>query len=283
MISENKYHEIKNYIIKIGKIASGHFNSGDTTNQLKTDLTVVTKVDKEIETKLIQYIHKNFPNDAIIGEEFGNKSGKSEFVWHIDPIDGTDNFLRKIPFFAISVARLGDNLKNSFGIVHNPITNQTFSTFNETPGNVYENDRLCTLTADPLGGKYIIIISGGHSEPWMKPAKYALMESIGLKYGRGGSYNCVSLELAYIAANRIDANLSFGLKSYDYAAGFFLIKATGGAISIFENGKWKLWTSSLKELCSKDRITFTSHQDIHQDILEFIGDPTLWAKNKKND
>jgi len=277
MINEDKFNEVKDFVIKVGKIACDYFYSGDTKNTLKKDLTVVTQVDKEIEVELVKYIHMNFPDDAIVGEEFGNEKGRSGFVWHLDPIDGTDNFLRKIPFFAISVARLGDDVEGCFGIVHNPITNQTFSSFKETLGGVYENDRLCTLTADPLGGKYVITIGGSSRELWMKPAVYALSEAVGLKYGRGGFYHCIALELAYIAANRIDANLTFGLNSYDYAAGLLLVKATGGAISVFEDGKWQRWNSTLKDLCSQNRTIFSSHPDIHQGILDFIGDPNCWA------
>lgn len=279
MDTEKKFHELKNLIMEAGKLAFGYFDSADTGNKQKSDGSVVTEVDINIEKILIEYIKKNFPDDAIIGEEHGEHIGQSGFVWHIDPIDGTDNFLRKIPFCAISVARLGDSAADSFGIVYNPITKQIFSSFMETEGGVYENERVLNLTAEPLGGKYVITVASSGKEKWMRPATYALRAGLGMKYGKSSSYSCTALELAYIAANRIDAYLSFGLKSYDYAAGLFLVKAAGASISVFENEKWKLWTGNLKELCSKhERILFTSHPDIHLEMLDFIGDPARWAK-----
>ncbi len=274
---EEKFHEFEDIVKEAGKIAYKYFDSSDISNEQKIDGSVVTEVDKNIETILVQYIKENFPEDSIVGEEHGDRVGKSEFVWHIDPIDGTDNFLRKIPFCAISVARLGDKVEDSFGVVYNPITKQMFSSFMETEGGVYENERVCKLTAEPLGGRYAISIGRG-KEKWMKPANYALNAALGMKYGKCGSYNCAALEMSYVAANRIDAFLTFGLKSYDYAAGLFLVKAAGAAISVFEDGVWKLWTKNLKSLCSKhQRTIFVSHSDIHDEMLNFIGDPESWA------
>ncbi len=276
---EKRFHELKKVIEETGKVAFKYFDADDISNEQKSDGTVVTKVDRNIETTLLEYIEETFPEDAIIGEEYGEHAGGSGFVWHIDPIDGTDNFLRKIPFCAISVARLGDSAEGSFGIVHNPITKQTFSSFLEIPGEVYENERVCNLTADSLGGKYVVTIGRSTKEPWMKPASHALNEAIGMKYGKCTSYGCSALELAYIAANRIDAYLTYGLNSYDYAAGLFLVKAAGGAISVFEDHEWKLWKSNLKELCSQHgRILFTSHPNIHDGMLKFIGDPKAWGR-----
>ncbi len=273
---EQKFHEVEALIKESGRIALDYFNSGDTSCEQKTDGSVVTKIDKAIEEKLITYIKANFPGDMIVGEEHGDHAGDSGFVWHIDPIDGTDNFLRKIPFCAISVARLGDTPADSFGIIHNPITGQTFSSFLETEGGVYENERVCQLTAEPLGGRYILSVGRG-KEKWMKPVGYKIIEAFGLKYGKGTMLGCAALELAYVAANRVDAFLTYGLKTYDYAAGLFLVKAAGGAISVFREGKWQPWLGNLKELCSKSSETiFVSHPAVHQEFLATIGSPESW-------
>lgn len=273
MDTEEQFHQFKEVVREAGKIAKAYFDASDTANEQKADGSVVTEVDKKTETFLLEYIRKHFPNDAIVGEEHGAHAGDSGFVWHIDPIDGTDNFLRKIPFCAISVARLGDSPAGSFGIVYNPLTEQMFATFLETEGGVYENDHLCKLTPDPLGGRYAISIGRGR-EAWMKSATYALFEKLGTKYGKCGAYGSAALELAYVAANRIDAFLTYGLKSYDYAAGLFLVKAVGGAISVFEDGKWTRWERGLKELCSQhNRTIFVSHPDVHEMMLVDIGDP----------
>jgi myo-inositol-1(or 4)-monophosphatase len=197
----------------------------------------------------------------------------SNFLGHL--VDGTDNFLRKIPFCAISIARLGDTPEDSFAIVHNPITNHTFSSFMH--GGAYENEHVTNLTAEPLGGRFTITIGRGRA-PWMAPAGHAITAGCAAKFGRCLAYGSTALELAYVSAGRIDGFLTFGLASYDYAAGLYLVRAAGGAISVFEDNAWHIWEGSIKELCSQHRRTiFVSHPDVHESVRDFIGDPARWS------
>lgn len=238
----------------------------------------MTEIDKNIEEAIVTFIRREFPDESIVGEEGDGYVGTSDFVWHIDPIDGTDNFLRRIPFCAISVARLGSTIEDSFGIVHNPITNQTFAALMDN--GVYEREHVHVLNNEILGGRAVVSIGRGR-EYWMKSASFNLQKKLGIDLGKCTVYNCSALELAYIAANRIDGFLIFGLHSYDYAAGLFLIKAAGGRISVFENGVWTEWTGSLKDLCAEHGKTiFASHDGIHVKTLEIIGDPRGWSDEK---
>ncbi len=275
MITKPLFKELIQEIEQAGTAAREYFADDVTENEQKTDGSVVTEVDRAIEKMLVSYIRRTFPEDSIIGEEGGDHVGSSSFVWHIDPIDGTDNFLRKIPFCAISVARLGDTTEDSFGIVHNPITGQTFAALMDE--GVYENTRIHNINDSLLGGKALLSIGNG-KEPWMKSASYNLRKAFGIHFGGGYSFRCCALEMAYVAANRFDGMLVFGLNSYDYAAGLFLINSGGGSISVFRGGVWQRWTGSLKELCRQHGETiFASHAGVHDDVLECIGDPRQWS------
>lgn len=275
---EEKFQALVAQIETVGKIARDYFDSGDVSNEIKTDGSVVTRIDNEIEMLLRSYIANHFPDDAIIGEEHDDMEGTSGFVWHIDPIDGTDNFLRKIPFFAISVARLGDTAEDSFGIVHNPVTGHTFTALMENCA--YENGRITNLTDVPLGGKLVMGMGRSRKEPWMVPASYRIQEAVGTKYGRCQPFNCTALELAYLAADRIDAFLTYGLNTYDYAAGLFLCRAAGAKISVYQDGGWQEHTGSLKSLCdTHGKTIFVSHPKIHDEIRDFIGNPKDWNPN----
>lgn len=272
---EQEFHELLQVIKLAGTKARAYFDAGDASNEQKSDGSVVTRIDKEVEAELVEYIKEHFPEDSIVGEEGGMHTGTSSFVWHIDPIDGTDNFLRRIPFCAISVARLGDTSEDSCGIVHNPITGQTFASLME--GGVYENERVHELNDELLGGRAIISVCRG-KESWMKSATYNLFKALGTKFGKGTSYGCCALEIAYVAANRIDGVLIFGLNSYDYGAGLYLVQAAGGKISVFRDGEWREWTDSLKSLCTvHGKTIFVSHVGIHAEALTLIGDPKDWS------
>jgi len=173
------------------------------------------------------------------------------------------------------VARLGSTSEDSFGIVHNPITNQTFASLMEN--GVYENEKIHILNSEVLGGRAMISIARGR-ELWMKSASYNVRKELGMVFGGGTSYGCCALEIAYVAANRLDGVLTFGLNSYDYGAGLFLVKAAGGMISVFESGVWSPWSASLKELCTEHGKTiFVSHAGIHAEALALIGDPRAWS------
>lgn len=275
MTIEEKYHTLVTLIETEGLKARAYFDDNQSANEQKADGSVVTKIDTEIEAALVAYIRTEFPEDTIIGEESDGYKGASDFVWHIDPIDGTDNFLRRVPFCAISVARLGNTTEDSFGIVHNPITKQTFAALMDN--GVYEKEHVHKLTDELLGGRAVISIGRGR-EYWMKSAGYNLQKAFGTTFGKCTVYNCTALELAYIAANRIDGFLTYGLHSYDYAAGLFLVKAAGGFISVFRNDAWSLWTGSIKELCSNHgEIIFVSHGGIHTDALALIKNPRDWS------
>lgn len=272
---EQEFLELKAIIRAKGQLARDYFDADSRDYEQKLDRSVVTLVDQSIETELLHYLSERFPDDAVVGEEHGSRDGTSGFVWHIDPIDGTDNFLRKIPFCAISVARLGETVEDSLGIVYNPITDQLFSSLRED--GAYENERITSLTAESLGAQYVIGIGHGR-DAWMRPAAYELYKGIGMKFGRCKSFGSTALELAYVAANRIDGFLTYVLHTYDYGAGLFLVKAAGGVISVYEHGQWQRWEGSIKALCSvHGKKIFVSHPDIHDEIRNFIGDPESWA------
>jgi len=95
------------------------------------------------------------------------------------------------------------------------------------------------------------------------------------------SFGSCALELTYVAANRLDGVLTFGLNTYDYAAGLYLIKSAGGMISVFIDGQWQLWQGSIKDLCAEHgAIIFASHAGIHAEALALIENPRDWSDEK---
>ena len=274
---EQKFQDLITHIEAVGQHARDYFDSEDISNELKSDGSVVTRIDQEIETMLRAYVAENFPGDAIVGEEQDDTEGTTGFVWHIDPIDGTSNFLRKIPFCAISVARLGDSNEDSFAIIHNPITKHTFASLMDN--GVYENERISVCTAEPLGGTYLMSTGIIAREEWMKKAKVNIQGALAKEFGKHATYSCTALQLAYVAAGRIDGFMTMGLSTYDYAAGLYLARAAGAGISIFEDGHWRVAEESIKEICNKhEAIIFVAHPDVLKRATDLIGDPRSWAE-----
>ena len=82
-----------------GRLTTRYFRSSDLTIETKPDQTPVTRADKESEQTLRAHLAKEFPNDAIVGEEFGTQTGSTDYTWYLDPIDGTKSFIRGIPLY----------------------------------------------------------------------------------------------------------------------------------------------------------------------------------------
>ena len=107
---------------KSAQIAKKYFRLPNGERE-KEDNTPVTKADREIEAMMRDHIQKKYPNHGIIGEEYDNINEKAEFIWVLDPIDGTSSFIIGRPIFGTLIS-LTRNKKPILGIVNQPITNE---------------------------------------------------------------------------------------------------------------------------------------------------------------
>jgi myo-inositol-1(or 4)-monophosphatase len=278
--SEQVFHALVHYIQgELSNLARDYFLGTTSINTQKHDGSVVTEVDALIEQKLKLFIKTHFPADAIYGEEEGFVSGSSPFVWVIDPIDGTDNFVRSIPFFAITITRLGSKKEGTFSIIHNPVSGQTFSSFEY--GSVCENGVPSIPLSGQVGGRQFVTVTGANSSaPWIKMARQNIQKTLYMKFGKSGHYHSSLLEHAYVAAGKIDGLLQLEMNAWDSAAGVYLVIAGGGAVSVWVDGAWQRFEGSIPELYglnfAEKPTLFVSNQAIHKVALAHIGNPKDW-------
>lgn len=195
----------------------------------------VSEVDHAAEAEIIKLIRKNYPNHAFLAEESG-RSGDSDTVWIIDPLDGTTNFLHGFPTFAVSIAcQIRGKLEH--GVVYDPISQEIFSA-TRGGGAHLDNRRIRVSKQRGLEGSLI-----GTGFPYRANTKYldsyllmlrAVMENAaGVR--RPGS---AALDMAYVAAGRTDAFWEIGLSPWDTAAGTLLIQEAGGRIGTLTGGEY---------------------------------------------
>ena len=141
-----------------GSIIKPYFNQSKLEVETKEDATPVTLADREAEQAIRELIHKHFPEHGIIGEEFGNTNEDAEFVWVLDPIDGTKSFITGVPLFGTLICLL-KNGQPILGAIDQPILNQRIigdgstTTLDGKPVRMREGVRLkdtVLLTTDPL-------------------------------------------------------------------------------------------------------------------------------------
>jgi myo-inositol-1(or 4)-monophosphatase len=196
--------------------------------EYKTSLSdLVTEQDRGIENYFIHNIKKEFPDHFILGEE--GQSNDREFnpyenyVWIIDPIDGTTNFIHQKRNFSISVA-FYKNGKPIFGFIYDPIQEELFEAIKG--GGAYINQSKLP-EAKPAGlGEAVISIN----PMWLIPNnKFDHQKFIPIvDKARAVRYlGSAALEMAYVASGRLDAMLDFRLSSWDIAAGLIILNEVG--------------------------------------------------------
>lgn len=216
----------------------------------------VSEVDRAAEQTIIQTLLEAYPDHAILAEESGTH-GESDFVWIIDPLDGTTNFLHGFPQFAVSIALQHKGIITQ-GVVYDPVKNELFTA---TRGRgAFLNDKRLRVTkrvnlADSLIGTGFPYTKFEHMDAYIGIFKDLMQKTSGLR--RPGS---AALDLAWMAAGRYDGFFETGLHVWDIAAGTLLITEAGGMVSDLHGSD-----SFLKSghICA-------GNPDIHPQLLQVI-------------
>jgi len=201
----------------------------------------VTEVDQKAEQEIIYILRKAFPEHGILAEESGQREG-NEYQWIIDPLDGTTNFLHGFPQFAVSIA-LRHKGRLEHGVVYDPLRQELF-TATRGAGAMLNDRRLRVTKRNSLDGALLgtgfPFKSQQHLETYLDMFRALFPNTAGIR--RPGS---AALDLAYVAAGRLDGFWEIGLNIWDMAAGVLLIQEAGGLSSDFLGGDDHLETGNL--------------------------------------
>ncbi|HQQ62736.1 MAG TPA: inositol monophosphatase family protein [Pseudomonadales bacterium] len=195
----------------------------------------VTEIDKAAEDIIISLLKKTYPDHGFLAEESGAYNSGSDYCWIIDPLDGTTNFVRGIPHYAVSIAcQYQGRLEHA--VIYNPVTREEF-TASRGRGAQLNGRRIRVSGRTQLDGALLgtgIPFRRHQSEKlpgYLDALGELAKQTAGIR--RAGS---AALDLAYVAAGRFDAFWEMGLQPWDMAAGILLIQEAGGLISDFAGG-----------------------------------------------
>jgi len=188
----------------------------------------VSEADRSAEAAVIETIRRHYPDHAILAEESGEQ-GQSEYVWVIDPLDGTTNYLHGFPIFCVSVALMHKG-RVEHGVVYDPMRQELF-TASRGEGAQLDGRRIrvsgqTQLERALLGTGFPFRDSNEALAPYLQMLEKAIKHTAGIR--RCGA---AALDLCYVAAGRIDAFWETGLAKWDLAAGTLIIREAGGIIS----------------------------------------------------
>lgn len=188
-----------------------------------------SEVDRMAEHEIIKVIRTAFPDHAILAEESGEHQG-NDYVWVIDPLDGTTNFLHGFPQYAVSIALKNKN-KLELGVIYDPIRDELF-TAERGGGAMLNNRKIRVAKHNSMRGA---LIGTGfpfkkqeNLEPYLNMFRAVTQDTAGIR--RAGA---AALDLAYVACGRLDAYWETGVSEWDIAAGVLLVQEAGGVATDF--------------------------------------------------
>ena len=224
----------------------------------------VTSVDISAEEAIIETIRKSYPDHTIIGEESGVLKGSDDdYQWIVDPLDGTTNFIKGIPHFSVSIA-LKVKGKIEQAVVFDPIRGELFSA-SRGKGAQLNGFRIRVNKNKEIAGT--ILATGFPFKHKQHTAAYmAMFTTLFQKSSDIRRTGSPALDLAYVAAGRVDGFFEIGLKPWNTAAGELLVIEAGGLVTDFTGGHNH--TTSGNIVAANTRIL----KDVLQEIRPHLGE-----------
>ncbi|MBW8058320.1 MAG: inositol monophosphatase family protein [candidate division NC10 bacterium] len=226
----------------------------------KGRINLVTDVDRRSEASIVSFLHRRFPDHTILSEEGQGHVGKGETCWIVDPLDGTTNYAHGFPFFAVSIA-LEHQGKLRCGVVYDPLREEWFTAvhdggayLNEEPIHVSDTDQLeeaLLATGFPYDMRESPENNLNHFSNFSMRAQAVRRPGV------------ASIDLAYVAAGRLDGFWELKLKAWDIAAGALLVAEAGGTVTDFGGGPLDIYRPEI----------VASNPHIHDAILQVLSLP----------
>jgi myo-inositol-1(or 4)-monophosphatase len=238
-----------------GQLLNENFRHQHTV-KAKSRHEVVSEQDVLSEKLILSKIREVFPNHSILSEEKGSENRESEYLWLVDPLDGTSNYLMGNPLFAVSIALLHHG-KPIVGVVYAPFTDELFTA--EIGKGAFLNGKSVKPSEVAKLDESMVTYCHGHSADAMNRAIdiYVKLKS---KCRDVRQLGAAALELAFVAMGRTECILIPGVHPWDVAAASLLVTEAGGKLSDFDG---KPWTIDSEDILG-------SNSKIHNEILELL-------------
>ena len=216
-----------------GSILMRHYNKVQA--EYKGRFDTVTAADRAAERWVVERIRSRFPSHSIVAEEGGGFDGGGEFVWYVDPLDGTTNFVHGLPRFCVSIGLWGRG-EGLAGVVYDPVRDDLYAA--ERGSGAYLNRRRIRVSAESDLSRGLFATGFPSSirdtNPNLHYFHRVAMSTHGVR--RTGS---AALDLCSVAQGHFDGFWEIGLKSWDVGAGLVLVAEAGGEFCDFDGRRYK--------------------------------------------
>lgn len=245
-----------------GSILLKGFRSKATVISYKSRTDLVTDADRASEKLLVERISEKFPDHDIVAEEGSGREAGGDYIWYVDPLDGTNNFAHGLPFFCISLGVYSIPLKQVIAaVVYNPFLEEMFTAVRG--GGAFLNDRpISVSTLNDIG---VSLVATGFPYDKATSPNNNLQEfnRIILKIQGIRRMGSAAIDLSYVACGRIDGYWEPKLKPWDTAAGSLIVEEAGGKVTVYNGGPYQ---PTYPEIAA-------SNGRIHQQLIDLLRYP----------
>ena len=236
-----------------GRIQEKNLGHIRKIEQKKSPSDLVTNVDKACEKKIISMLTKQFPEHSILSEEAGETKKSGEYEWVIDPIDGTDNYIMKLPLFAVSIA-LSCKGRVITGVCYFPMLKRMY--YAEKGKGAYLNGKKIHVSGASLKKSRFFCSSSVHkSKTFFRNVKTLAFKVLKLRFLGSAVLNLVS-----VADGTTGLSIEYKIKPWDIAAASLIVEEAGGRVTDNRGNKWNMYNEYIVATNGK----------IHNKVLKLI-------------
>jgi len=203
--------------------------------EYKGDYDIVTAADRASEDLVVGRLKSRYPSHSIVAEEGTGVDRDSEYVWYVDPLDGTTNFAHNVPVFSVSIG-LEKNGERIVGVVYDPSRDEFFTA--EKGSGAYLNNRrikVSTIATAEAG----LFASGFPAHMRNIDGNIHYFHQISALTHGGRRFGSAALDLCWVACGRLEGFWEFGLKSWDVSAGLAINAEAGGRVTDMAGGPYR--------------------------------------------
>ncbi|MGL5193184.1 MAG: inositol monophosphatase family protein [Chroococcales cyanobacterium] len=246
--------------LNAGAIVQSYWGNLNAIEEKGRSGDLVTAADKASEKAILEVIRRHVPEHGILAEESGKLGDStSQYLWAIDPLDGTTNFAHQYPPFGVSIGLLINGIPE-VGVVFDPFHNELFraatglgATRNRQPIRVSETAEL----------RNSLLVTGfaydRRETPDNNYAEFCHLTHLTQGVRRSGS---ASIDLCYVSCGRLDGYWERGLSPWDLAAGVVILSEAGGKITAYDGSPWKIESGRI--LATNGKL----HESLSQELLQ---------------
>lgn len=240
-----------------GELIRNAFGKSHSVKFKTNELNLVTETDKASEKLITDFIRKKYPTHGILAEEGSEINRKADYLWVIDPLDGTTNFTHGLPIFAVSIG-VQKNGETIAGVVYDVMRNVVYSA--EKGSGSFENEKRISVSKNENLG-HSVLVTGFPYNIKENPDKATERFAEFLKHSRAiRRLGSAAIDFCYVANGVFDGFWEVSLQPWDICAGKLIVEEAGGIVTDFDGNKIDIFT---KRILATNKL-------VHQKMIDVL-------------